>query len=75
MAVHEAAGLDEGNGGKIAVGDVRVEVQCVLDVGVADRGVRHDGRVVLERVADVAVLVGVGDGQRRGSSSSLPLRS
>ena len=36
MAVHETAGLDEGNGGKVAVGDVRVQVQRVLDVGFAD---------------------------------------
>ena len=62
MAVHEAAGLDEGNRGQRAVGDVRVQVRRVLDVGLADAGVRHDRRVVLERVADVAVLVRVGDG-------------
>src|SRR6202161_1871133 len=62
MAIHETAGFDNGNGGERAVSDVRVEVQRVLDVSFADFGIGHDGRVVLKRVANVAVFVGVGDG-------------
>ena len=33
MTIDEAAGLDEGDGGKGVVGDVGVEVGSVLDVG------------------------------------------
>src|SRR5271163_381090 len=62
MAVDEAAGLDERNSGKLAVGDVGIQVCSVLDVRLANRFVGHDGSVVLERVADVAVLVRVGNG-------------
>src|SRR5260370_26955158 len=39
--------------------DVAVEIRSVLNVGSANRGVGDDGSVVLERVANVAVLVGV----------------
>src|SRR5580704_3621783 len=61
MAVHEPARLDERDGGNVAGCDVIVELAGVLEVRAADGGVGHDGRVVLERVADVAVLVRVGD--------------
>src|SRR5580693_4073137 len=62
MAVHEPARLDERDGRNVAGCDVSVEFAAVLEVRAADGGVGHDGRVVLERVADVAVLVRVGDG-------------
>ena len=58
MAVHQAAGLDEGNRGQSVVGDVVVEVERVLHVVGAGVGAGHDLKIVLERVADVAVLVG-----------------
>ena len=59
VAIDQAAGLDEGDRGQVSVRDVVVEVGGVLDVGRADGGVGHDGGVVLEGIADVAVLVGV----------------
>src|SRR5580700_5237847 len=62
MAVHEPARLDERDGGNVAGCDVIVELAGVLEVRAADGGVGHDGGVVLERVADVAVLVRIGDG-------------
>src|SRR5579863_1214572 len=62
MAVHETARLDERDGGNVAGFDVIVEVAGVLQVRATDSGVGHDGGVVLERVADVAVFVRVGDG-------------
>src|SRR5580658_2849537 len=62
MAVREPAGFHDRNSRKRALLDVIVEVDRVLDMLGADSRVGHDGGVVLERVADVAVLISVGDG-------------
>src|SRR5271156_1483580 len=62
MAVNEPAGFDERNGRERAVRDVGVKVGRILDVRLADCGVGHDRSIVLERVANVAVLVRSGDG-------------
>src|SRR5580765_1678061 len=57
MAVYPAAGFHIGNCGQRAVGDVFVEIDRVFQVLGADGGVGHDLRLVLERIADVAVLI------------------
>jgi hypothetical protein len=59
VTVDIAAGLDDRDRGQRVAGDIRVQVDRVLDVRLHLLRMRHDGRVVLERVADVAVLVGV----------------
>src|SRR6202034_2363820 len=46
-------------GRQLAVRNVRVKVGGVLDMSGADSRIGHDRGVVLEGVADVAVLVGV----------------
>src|ERR1700736_3761207 len=60
MSVNPAAGLHIRNRGKVAALDVFVQVFGVLQVCVADGGVGHDFGLVLEGVADVAVLVALG---------------
>ena len=57
MSVDQAAGLDVGDRGQIAVLDVLVEIRRVLKVVRAYRLVGHDGGGVLEEVADVAVSI------------------
>src|SRR6266566_7750997 len=57
MTVHPAAGLDVGDRGQIAAGDITVEIGGVNDVGRANGIVGHDLRLIMERVADVAILV------------------
>src|ERR1700694_1543942 len=59
MTVHPAAGLDVGDRGQIAAGDVAVKIGGVNDVGGANGVVGHDLRLIMERVADVAILVAV----------------
>src|SRR5258708_2367029 len=59
MTIHPAAGLDVGNRGQIAAGDIAVKIGGVNDVGSANGVVGHDLRLIMERVADVAVLVAV----------------
>src|SRR6195952_4900908 len=59
MAVHQAAWLHDGNGRQFTVLDVIVEIGGVLDVSSADSGVFHDRRVVLKRIADSAIFVGI----------------
>src|ERR1700719_669361 len=60
MSVNPAAGLHVGNRGKIAAFEVFVEIFGVLQVGGANGGVGHDFGLILERVADVAVLIALG---------------
>ena len=57
MAIDQPAGLDDGDGRQSSVLDVGVKIRGVLNVGSADSGVGHDGGVVLERIANVAVFV------------------
>ena len=57
MPVDESARLDEGHRGQRALGNIVVQVRGVLDMRLADVRIGHDRGVVLERVADVAVLV------------------
>src|ERR1022692_4936186 len=59
MTVDEAARLDEGNRRERAIRDFLVKIRDILDVRRTDRGIGHDRRVVLERIANIAVLVGV----------------
>src|SRR5437660_9933310 len=59
MTVHPAAGLDVGDRGQIGAGDITVEIGGVNDVGRANGIVDHDLRLIMERVADVAILVGL----------------
>src|SRR6266566_5871652 len=59
MTVHPAAGLDIGDRGQIAAGDITVKIGGVNDVGGANGIVGHDLRLIVERVADVAILVAV----------------
>src|SRR6266481_2421165 len=59
MTVHPAAGLDVGNRGQIAAGDITVKISGVNDVGSANGVVGDDLRLIMERVADVAILVAV----------------
>src|SRR6266478_8472294 len=59
MTIHPAAGLDVGNRGQIAAGDIAVKIGGVNDVGSANGVVGHDLRLIMERVADVAILVAV----------------
>src|SRR5712664_509273 len=59
MTVHPAAGLDVGDRGQIAAGDVTVKIVGVNDMGGAKGIVGHDLRLILKRVADVAILVAV----------------
>src|SRR5467141_2310861 len=59
MTIHPAAGLDVGNRGQIAAGDIAVKIGRVNDVGSANGVVGHDLRLIVERVADVAILVAV----------------
>ena len=59
MAVDQSAGLDEGNRRQCVRLDVAVEIRSVLNVRGADSGIGHDGGVVLEWIANVAVLVRV----------------
>src|ERR1700731_2947714 len=56
MTIHPAAGLDVGNRGQIAAGDIAVKFGGVNDVGGANGVVGHDLRLIVERVADVAIL-------------------
>src|SRR5579872_1210010 len=66
MAVNEPARFDDGNRGKRAVGDVGVQAAGAGNVGKvrgADSRVGHDGGVVLKRIANVAVLIGILDGK------------
>ena len=60
MTVHPAAGLDIGDRGQIAAGDITVKIGGVNDVGGANGIVGHDLRLIMERVADVAILVAFG---------------
>src|ERR1700688_4416775 len=60
MSVNPAAGLHVRNCGKVAALEVFVEVLGVLQVRGADGGVGHNFGLVLERVADVAVLIALG---------------
>ena len=60
MSVNPAAGLHIRNRGKVAALDVFVEVFGVLQVRGADGGVGHNLGLILEGVADVAVLVALG---------------
>src|ERR1700687_2747608 len=59
MAVHPAAGLNVGDRGQIAAGNVTVKIVGVNDVGGADGIVGHDLRLIVKRVADVAIRVAV----------------
>ncbi len=59
MTVHPAAGLDVGDRGQIAAGDVTVKIGGINDVGGANGIVGHDLRLIVKRVADVAILVAV----------------
>src|SRR5467141_32992 len=59
MTVHPAAGLDVRDRGQIAAGDVIVKIGGVNNVGGANGIVGHDLRLIMERVADVAILVAV----------------
>src|SRR5438445_2679053 len=59
MTVHPAAGLDVGDRGQIAAGDIAVKIGGVNDVGGANGVVGHNLRLIVERVADVAIRVAV----------------
>src|ERR1700736_2910386 len=60
MSVNPAAGLHIRNRWEVAALDVFVEVLGVLQVRGADGGVGHDFGLVLEGVADIAVLIALG---------------
>jgi len=60
MAVEEAAGLDVGNLRQLALGDVMIKINCVLEMLRLDRRIGHNRRLVEERIADVALGTGVG---------------
>ena len=57
MAIHPAAGFHERDRWQSSVGNVAVKVEGVLDVRGAHRVVGHDLRLVLDAIADVAVLI------------------
>ena len=57
MAIRGPARFDDGNRRQISGLDVFVDILSVLNMLGAERGVGHDVRCVLERIADVAVGV------------------
>ena len=57
MPIDKPAWFDNGDGRQRAVCDVAVEIRRVLDMSRADGGVGHDGGVVLEGIADGAILI------------------
>src|SRR5215472_1572431 len=59
MPVNPSARLYKGNGRQVAAGDRGVQIGRVLIMVVAQGFVGHEARLVLESVADIAVLVAV----------------
>src|SRR5438128_2562140 len=57
MAVDEAVGLYIGDGGQVAAIEVVEEIDHILDVRLALRGIAHDRGGILERIADVTIPV------------------
>src|ERR1700730_18369194 len=60
MSVNPTTWLYIRNGGKVAALDVFVKVHGIFQVRGADGGVGHDFGLVLEGVADVAILIALG---------------
>src|SRR5580700_10278255 len=57
MPIDPSAGLNERHRRQSSILYIAVKIRRVFEMGGPDRGVGHDRSVVLERVADVAVLV------------------
>jgi hypothetical protein len=57
VTVGMAARLDDRNRRQRVVGDIRVQIHRILDMRRDLLCRRHDGRVVLEWDADIAILV------------------
>src|SRR6516164_2314185 len=60
MTVYPAARLHEGDRGQCSVGDIFVKIRGVLKVSVTNFVVGHDLGLILETVADIAILIAVG---------------